>query len=83
VSIAWVFWPRKRARTVSGAAMASASSWRCAAVAASTAARRAVQFDHQLSCVGQVPGQAGAVVAGALHRPRAQPGAPHGETALN
>jgi hypothetical protein len=25
VSIAWVFWPRKRARTVSGAATASAS----------------------------------------------------------
>jgi hypothetical protein len=122
VSIAWVFWPRKRARTVSGAAMAGASSWRCAAVAASTAARRAVSricsaarsapvlgwpdvcgparherrarrrpdrtspprcepvvsggpVRHQLSCVGQVPGQAGAVVAGALHRPRAQPGA--------
>ena len=121
VIMARVVWPRKRARTGSGAVMTSACSCRWASAAASTAARRAVsricsaarsgaglglrqpgagqgvaggafgvdrvglrpgpagradravQLDDQLAGIGQVPGQAGAVAAGALHRPGPQP----------
>jgi hypothetical protein len=35
---------------------------------------RAIEFDDQLISVGEMPGQAGAVAAGALHRPGAQAG---------
>jgi hypothetical protein len=42
-------------------------------------AGRAVQLDDQLLAVGQVAGQTGAVAAGALDRPGAQPGVPFGQ----